>query len=70
MADPLPFRVALAGNPNVGKTTLFNRLTGRNQRVANFPGVTVERVSGTLTSAPKIEIIDLARDLQPYPPLG
>ena len=59
MADPLPFRVALAGNPNVGKTTLFNRLTGRNQRVANFPGVTVERVSGTLTSAPDIEIIDL-----------
>lgn len=59
MADPQPLRVALAGNPNVGKTTLFNRLTGRHQRVANFPGVTVERVSGTLTGAPDVEIIDL-----------
>ena len=37
------FAVALAGNPNCGKTSLFNALTGARQRVANYPGVTVER---------------------------
>ena len=41
-----PLRVALVGNPNSGKSTLFNALTGMRQRVANFPGVTVERVEG------------------------
>jgi ferrous iron transport protein B len=40
--------IALAGNPNSGKTTLFNRLTGLNQRVGNYPGVTVERRAGTV----------------------
>ncbi len=40
--------VAICGNPNSGKTTLFNALTGLNQKVANYPGVTVERVSGSL----------------------
>ena len=39
-------RVALAGNPNVGKTTIFNEITGEKQHVGNFPGVTVEKVSG------------------------
>lgn len=40
-------RVALAGNPNCGKTSLFNALTGARQHVANYPGVTVERRSGS-----------------------
>lgn len=44
--------VAICGNPNSGKTTLFNALTGLNQKVANYPGVTVERVSGTLKAEP------------------
>jgi len=51
--------IALVGNPNVGKTTLFNQLTGLRQRVANFPGVTVERKMGALTGASHIEVIDL-----------
>ena len=53
-------RVALAGNPNSGKTTLFNRLTGLRQKVGNYPGVTVERRSGTARIADEeAEIIDL-----------
>ena len=40
---PQRLRVALAGNPNAGKTTLFNNLTGGRQHVGNYPGVTVER---------------------------
>lgn len=52
--------VALVGNPNCGKTTLFNALTGARQRVGNWPGVTVERKSGFFTEATKsVEVIDL-----------
>src|SRR5437773_926621 len=53
--------VALAGNPNSGKTTLFNALTGLRQKVANYPGVTVEKKTGKckLTGARWINIIDL-----------
>ena len=40
--------VALVGNPNSGKSSVFNRLTGSNQKVGNYPGVTVEKVTGTL----------------------
>lgn len=50
---------ALAGNQNSGKTTLFNRLTGANQHVGNFPGVTVDRKTGTLKGKPNTEITDL-----------
>ena len=50
---------ALAGNQNCGKTTLFNRLTGANQHVGNFPGVTVDRKSGQIKGKPNTEITDL-----------
>jgi len=54
-------KVALIGNPNVGKTSVFNALTGLNQHVGNYPGVTVERKIGTATLAKdtKAHIIDL-----------
>jgi ferrous iron transport protein B len=54
-------RIALVGNPNTGKSTLFNALTGMRVRVGNFPGVTVERVEGTLkgTGDARITILDL-----------
>lgn len=53
-------RIALVGNPNSGKTTLFNRLTGSHQKVGNWPGVTVERKSGHFTHAEqRIEVVDL-----------
>ena len=51
--------LALAGNPNCGKTTLFNQLTGSNQHVGNFPGVTVERKSGQVRGRKNCTIVDL-----------
>ncbi|HEV7844266.1 MAG TPA: FeoB small GTPase domain-containing protein, partial [Pyrinomonadaceae bacterium] len=57
-----PLLVALAGNPNAGKTTLFNALTGLRQKVANYPGVTVERKEGVWSlaeGAPPARLIDL-----------
>ncbi len=55
-----PFTVALVGNPNCGKTTLFNALTGARQRVGNWPGVTVEKKSGNFQhGAEHYELIDL-----------
>lgn len=52
-------KIALIGNPNVGKTTLFNQLTGLNQKIANWPGVTLSKVSGTLkTPHHTFDIID------------
>ncbi|MBN2489857.1 MAG: ferrous iron transport protein B [Planctomycetes bacterium] len=51
--------VALIGNPNTGKTTVFNRLTGFHARTGNYPGVTVDRVSGSLKGMSGVELIDL-----------
>ncbi len=56
----VPMRVALVGPPNSGKSTVFNQLTGLRQRVANYPGVTVERRSGEVAlSGGTLEVIDL-----------
>lgn len=61
-------KFALVGNQNSGKTTLFNQLTGANQHVGNFPGVTVEHKEGTLKNYPSVKIIDLPGiySLSPY----
>ena len=50
---------ALIGNQNCGKTTLFNQLTGSNQHVGNFPGVTVEKKEGVIKKAPSATVVDL-----------
>jgi ferrous iron transport protein B len=69
--NPLPL-VAVAGSPNAGKSALFNALTGARQKVANYPGVTVERKSGrvTLADGRPVELVDLpgAYSLDPASP--
>ncbi len=64
--EPLTF--ALAGNQNCGKTTLFNQLTGANQHVGNFPGVTVDRKDGSIKGRPNTLVTDLPGiySLSPY----
>ncbi|HEY8022988.1 MAG TPA: ferrous iron transporter B [Burkholderiaceae bacterium] len=61
MRSELPLRLALVGNPNCGKTALFNRLTGARQKVANYAGVTVERKQGQFVSSSgrSYQVIDL-----------
>ncbi len=60
--------LALAGNQNCGKTTLFNQLTGSNQHVGNFPGVTVDRKSGEIRGHKNCEVVDLPGiySIRPY----
>ncbi len=64
----MSIKIALAGNPNCGKTTLFNALTGSNQFVGNWPGVTVEKKEGKLKLDKEVSIIDLPGiySLSPY----
>ncbi|MBM6764482.1 ferrous iron transport protein B [Faecalicoccus pleomorphus] len=64
----MEIKIALAGNPNSGKTTLFNNLTGSRQRVGNWPGVTVEKKEGTLKGHNEVTIQDLPGiySLSPY----
>lgn len=62
--------IALLGNPNSGKTSLFNELTGSNQYVGNWPGVTVEKKMGKIKKYPELVIQDLPGiySLSPYTP--
>ncbi|MDO4590805.1 MAG: ferrous iron transport protein B [Slackia sp.] len=66
--DDAPLTFALAGNQNCGKTTLFNQLTGANQHVGNFPGVTVTRKDGSMRKHPRATVVDLPGiySLSPY----
>ena len=72
--NPLPddavLTFALAGNQNCGKTTLFNQLTGSNQRVGNFPGVTVDRKEGPIRGHDNTNVVDLPGiySMSPYSP--
>ena len=69
LIDKKKVNVALVGNPNSGKTSLFNQLTGLKQKIGNYPGITVDKISGitTLKNGQKVEFIDLPGVYSIYP---
>lgn len=69
MSDRHSFTIALVGNPNCGKSSIFNRLTGLNQKIGNFPGVTVDKKQGTvrLSDAAAANVIDFPGAYSFYP---
>ena len=64
-----PFNIALIGNPNSGKSSLFNALTGLNQKISNYPGVTIDKKTGTvqLSTGDRIGLIDFPGVYSLYP---
>ncbi|MEQ8532365.1 MAG: FeoB small GTPase domain-containing protein, partial [Imperialibacter sp.] len=69
MPDSHKVKVALVGNPNAGKSSLFNYLTGLNQKIGNFPGVTVNKRTGQaqLPNGQVIDLLDLPGTYSIYP---
>jgi len=69
LQNPTPYTIALVGNPNSGKSSLFNALTGLNQKVGNFPGVTVDKKTGgsRISDTLNANIIDLPGTYSLYP---
>jgi len=69
LQNPSPYTIALVGNPNSGKSSLFNSLTGLNQKVGNFPGVTVDKKTGLshISDTLNVHIIDLPGTYSLYP---
>ncbi len=67
--DNTPLKIALVGNPNTGKSTLFNQLTGLKQKVGNYPGITVDKKLGffDLPNGRKVEVLDLPGTYSLYP---
>ena len=61
------FKIALIGNPNCGKTSIFNGITGLNQKVANYPGITVSKKTGKLSRNEAVEVIDIPGLYDLYP---
>ena len=69
MSTIKPIKAVLVGNPNTGKTSLFNQLTGLNQKVGNYPGITIDKKIGSFKtkSEQEVKLIDLPGTYSLYP---